>query len=112
MKWQNLVVGLSLLSNVILCIMFSQGTVFGQTSISVPPLTKGGGYIVVIPPKSVSCVELETKLGLNRGDIVSISTDPRDGDTIIFNKDVALTSSQVQMASDIVKGLVPNIMVK
>lgn len=112
MKWQNIVVIISLLLNISLVLLYTRGIAFGQIGVSVPPLTKGMGYQIIIPTKSVTCIDIENRLGLKRGDVVSITNDLEIGSIILFNKDVALTSTQVQTATDTIKGLIPDITTK
>lgn len=113
-KWLIAIAGISLLLNMLVVSLSLGGTVIGQSSlITVPPLTKGTGYSVVIPNDSnLTCVEMENKIGLQRGDVVSISNDPQTGTTIKFKSGVLLDSTKVQTATDTIKGLIPDIQVK
>lgn len=80
-------------------------------TIVIPPLKTGTGYVLFIPDRA-TCVDIENELGLLRGDVESISTDPIIGTTIKFKKGVLLDSAKVQTAIDTVKGLIPSITVK
>lgn len=112
-KWLMAIAGISLLLNILVVSIGLSGSAIGQSSlITVPPLTKGTGYSLVIPNGRVTCVDIENKLGLQRGNVVSISNDPQTGTTIKFKSGVLLDSAKVQTAIDTVKGLIPDIQVK
>lgn len=113
-KWLIAIVIISLLLNILVVSIGLKWAVVGQTSdlVSVPTLDKGKSYQVVIPNKGITCIDVENQLGLKRGDVVSITNDQITGVTIQFNKDVALTSTQVKTATDTIKGLVPIITAK
>lgn len=114
MKWQTSVVIISLILNVL---MFGFGIVqntFAQTSaIVVPSLKSNQSYYLNVPiDKGITCVDLEIKLGLRRGDIESITNDSITGVTVKFKKDVTLTASQAESAAELVKGHVPTVEAK
>lgn len=104
---------ISLLLNVIVVFSSIIRTVNAEiTSISIPPLIKDSGYVLQIPNGSYTCIEMEGKLGLQRGDIVNISFNSKDGTIITFNKGVNLDSVKVQNAVNIIKGMTPSISIK
>ena len=104
---------ISLLFNIITILFGTSGSVIGQNSlIIVPTLPKDSSYELVIPNSTITCVNIERNLGLKRGDVESISNNIDSSITIRFKKDVLLTSTQVQTATDTVKGLIPDIQVK
>jgi hypothetical protein len=112
-KWQNIVVVISLLLNVVLVSFCVTNKAFGQGSgVLIPTLIKGTGYQVTMPNREMTCTEMENQLGLKEGDIESITVDPKLGTTIQFRKDVLLTPNQVQTATDAVKGMIPKITAK
>jgi hypothetical protein len=112
-KWLVIIAVVSLLLNIVLVSVGFEGNAIAQSSlIIVPPLTKDTGYVLAIPNGSMTCVDIEQKLGLQRGDIESIITEPSTGITIRFRKNVLLNSTQVQIATDTIKGLIPSISIK
>jgi hypothetical protein len=112
-RWLVAIAVVSFLLNILMVSIGLGGNAIGQSSlITVPPLTKDTGYFLIVPNNNTTCVDIELKLGLQRGDVESISNDPRIGTIITFKKGVLLDSAKVQAAADRVKGLIPNIQVK
>jgi hypothetical protein len=111
MKVQTYICVASLVINLLLVgFVISDRVIGASSSIYIPPLYKGLAYTITIPNDSnITCASLENELGLRRGDVESISTDPEKGITIQFKKEVNLDSSQVQSVVDRVKGLIPKV---
>ena len=112
MKRQNILVVFSLLLNIILAIVCISERSFAASGIIMPQLPKGSGYELTIPNNQVTCNDVEDSMGLIRGSVVSITHDPVKGIIILFNKDVTITATQAQIASDTVKGLIPMVKTK
>jgi hypothetical protein len=111
-KWSIAVTIVSLFLNIVMVsIGLRYNTNAASSTITVPALVQGTGYIITIPQEHVTCLDIENQLSLKRGDVTSIMVN-QDGIIIQFNKNVLLTSDQVQTATNMVKGLISSVSIK
>jgi hypothetical protein len=70
-----------------------------QLSYQITQLSKDQAYEIKLGGSSQTCVDIENKLGLRRGDVQSMSTDEQGNITINFAKNVLINETQVSTLS-------------
>ena len=86
---------------------------FVTKSYDIPYLSIGSCYEVVLEDSpNMTCVDIEKELGLKRGDVAQISSDPNGMVVITFTKDLKLKDSDISALSYALDKKVKEVSVK